>query len=43
MNDNIDDTFKEIRGLIDKKNNDLLVIIEELSNKIKKGNLKGKK
>ena len=43
MNENIDDTFKELRDLIDKKNKDLLVIIEELSNKIKNGEFAGEK
>ena len=44
MNDyNIDDSLKELRDLIDKKNKDLLAIIEELSNKLKKGEFAGEK
>ena len=47
-NNNIDenileDSIKELKDLIDKKNNDLLIIIEELSNKLKKGEFAGEK
>ena len=41
--DNFDDAIKELKDLIDKKNNDLLVIIEGISNKLKNGEFAGDK
>ena len=40
---NIDDYIKELKDLIDKKYNDLLIIIEELTNKLKNGDFIGEK
>ena len=40
---NIDDSIKELKDLIDKKYNDLLIIIEELTNKLKNGDFIGEK
>ena len=41
--DNFDDSIKELKDLIDKKNNDLLAIIEGISNKLKNGEFAGDK
>ena len=44
LNDgNYNDSIKELKDLIDKKNNDLLIIIEELSKKLKGGQFTGDK
>ena len=40
---NYEDIIKDLKDLIDKKSNDLLVIIEELSNKLKSGDFVGEK
>ena len=40
---NYDDVIKELKEFIDNQNHDLLVIIEELSNKLKNGDFVGEK